>query len=91
MRRVYAETGYVMCPHTTVGHLAMEAYGKAQDEDFTRVTVGTAHPAKFQGEVERILRIDLPLPSALAKLARRKAHVTDIAPTLPALTDALAA
>jgi len=28
LRKVYLETGYLMCPHTTVGHLAMKEFSK---------------------------------------------------------------
>jgi len=55
MRRVFTDTGYVMCPHTAVGHLAMDAFSKDVDLDFIKVTVGTAHPAKFADSVERII------------------------------------
>ena len=85
MRRTLAKTGYVMCPHTTVGHLAMERYLESEARDVTPVTVATAHPAKFQNEVERILREDIPLPPALAKLERRKMVVSDIVPQMGAL------
>ena len=85
MRRTHARTGYVMCPHTTVGHLAMERYLESEARDVTPVTVATAHPAKFQAEVERILHEDIALPPALAKLERRRMAVTDIVPQMGAL------
>ena len=90
MRRIYNETGYVMCPHTTVGHLAMEDFAKDIDLDFIRVTVGTAHPAKFADSVERILRQDVPLPPPLAKIMKQKKRVHIMEPTLEALSDYLA-
>ncbi len=90
MRRVYNETGYVMCPHTAVGHLAMEEFSKDVDLDFIKVTVGTAHPAKFADSVERIIREDVPLPKPLAKAMRKKKRVHVMPPRLSALADYLA-
>ena len=90
MRRIYNETGYVMCPHTAVGHLAMEEFSKDVDLDFIKVTVGTAHPAKFADSVERIIREDIPLPKPLAKAMRKPKRVHVMPPSLEALADYLA-
>ncbi len=90
IRRVYTETGYIMCPHTAVGHLAMEKFAEDVDRPFTRITVGTAHPAKFADSVERILHTDIPLPAPLAKAIKKKKRMHVMAPTLDALSDYLA-
>jgi len=90
MRRIFTETGYVMCPHTAVGHLAMEEFSKDVDRDFIKVTVGTAHPAKFADSVERIIREDIPLPKPLAKVMRKKKRVHVMPPNLAALENYLA-
>jgi len=90
MRRVFTETGYIMCPHTAVGHLAMEEFSKDVDLDFIKVTVGTAHPAKFADSVERIIREDIPLPKPLAKVMRKKKRVHVMPPNLTALENYLA-
>jgi len=79
MRRIHTETGYIMCPHTAVGHMAMQEFSKDIDLDFLKVTVATAHPAKFKDSVERILRIDMELPEALARSAQLE-KVFEIAP-----------
>jgi len=90
MRKIYNSTNYVMCPHTAVGHLAMEAFADGVDMDFTRVTVGTAHPAKFADSVERILRTEIDMPPPLAKAMGKKKRVHVMKPGLEALTDYLA-
>ena len=72
MRRVYAENGYIMCPHTAVGHLAMKEFSKDISIPFASVCVATAHPAKFAESVERILRTDIKLPKPLEKAVSRK-------------------
>ena len=90
MRRIFTETGYVMCPHTTVGHLAMEAFSKDVDRDFVKVVVGTAHPAKFADSVERIIREDVPLPAPLQKAMRKTKRVHVMEPNLKSLDNYLA-
>lgn len=79
MRRVHSKNGYIMCPHTAVGHMAMEAFADDIDIDFIKVCVATAHPAKFKDNVERILRTDIPLPEPLQKVANLE-KVFEIAP-----------
>lgn len=91
VRRIYLETGYLMCPHTAVGHLAMQAYREAHDVNATFVTVGTAHPAKFADSIETIIRDDVSLPAALALAMSQEKRVTTIAPSLDALTAHIAA
>lgn len=85
LRRIQRDTEYVMCPHTAVGHLAMEAFSKTMDTSFTKVTVATAHPAKFADNVERIIGEDIVLPEPLAKIMIKTKRVTSLDPSLDAL------
>ena len=89
MRRYHARTGYVMCPHTTVGQLAMDAFAQDVDMDFIKVTVATAHPAKFADSVERILREDIPLPVPLEQAFNKTPRVHVMTPQLSSLADYL--
>lgn len=89
LRRVYNKTGYLMCPHTTVGHLAMEKFAAGVDQDFTKITVATAHPAKFQTEVDRIIREDIVMPDALAILFDKEPSVHIMTADLDGLADYL--
>ena len=68
-----------MCPHTAIGHMAMDAFAEDIDFPFIKVTVATAHPAKFADSVERILREDVPLPPALAAVMdkTKRRHVME--------------
>jgi len=65
MRRVYNSTNYMMCPHTAVGHMAMQKFAEGVEDNFTKITVSTAHPSKFRDDVERIVREDIKLPASL--------------------------
>lgn len=90
LRRVYRDHAYIMCPHTAVGHLAMEAFSKDVQKPFTKVTVATAHPAKFAENVERIIGENITLPEPLAKIMAKKKRVKALDPTLAALKTYLA-
>jgi len=90
IRKVHTETGYIMCPHTAVGHLAMEKFAADIPEPFTRITVGTAHPSKFADSVERILHTEIPLPAPLAKTMTKKKRMHIMSPTIDSLSDYLA-
>ena len=89
IRRIFRESKYLMCPHTAVGHLAMDAFAFDIEDDFIKVTVATAHPAKFTDSVERIIREDVPMPSALQKAMKKKKRVHIMPPSLQALEDYL--
>ena len=90
MRRVQMRTGYIMCPHTAVGHLAMEDFATDVDIPFIKVTVATAHPAKFRDDVERIIHEKVPFPEELAKMMKRTPEKTVIKSTLKGLESVLA-
>jgi len=90
MRRIYSTTGYVMCPHTTIGNLALQSFMRDVDQPVTQVTVSTAHAGKFQSDVNRILREDLPLPAPLAELMSKTSHVQKISNQLTDLESFLA-
>ncbi len=87
MRSLHTATGYVMCPHTAVGHMAMQEFAKDVKRPFTQVTVSTAHPAKFADSVERILRMDVPLPKPLKKAMKVQKVMHISPPTLDALQE----
>ena len=86
MRKVYGETGYQMCPHTAVGHLAMGAFMETASKPYTKVTVSTAHPSKFKDDVERILDVDIKLPDSLQDCVNAPSHKHVMEPTLAALS-----
>lgn len=91
MRKIHSERGYVMCPHTAVGHLALEQFSKRQDTQFTAVNVATAHPAKFADDVVRILAQGIDVPQPLKDIMTKTPRVHVMAPTLGALADYLSA
>ena len=79
--KTYAETGYLLCPHTAVGvKVAEEQPGKGP-----MVTLATAHPAKFPDAVEKASGVRPGLPPRMADLFDRPERVTSVPNDLPAL------
>ena len=67
----------------------MEAFAKDITFPFTRVTVGTAHPAKFADSVEQILHSNIQMPEPLATAMQKKKRVHVMGPTLSDLSSYL--
>ncbi|RMH41211.1 MAG: threonine synthase [Alphaproteobacteria bacterium] len=75
IRRVYEETGEIVCPHTAVGIKVAEEHIRP---DAPMVTLATAHPAKFPDAVEAATGIRPPLPARMADLLDRPERVVEV-------------
>ena len=75
MQNLYKKTGYVLEPHAAIAYQTLENNLK---EGETGIFLGTAHPAKFKADVDRILGIDLPLPQALADKAKLASQAVEL-------------
>ena len=81
IKRAFAETGEVLCPHSAVGvKVAEEHLGAAP-----MITLATAHPAKFPDAVEAAMGVRPALPPRMADLFARPERVTRVANDLGAL------
>ncbi|MEF2913894.1 MAG: threonine synthase, partial [Succinivibrio sp.] len=76
MQSLYKKTGYVLEPHAAIAYQLLFDNLK---EGETGIFLGTAHPAKFKADVDRILGIDVALPKALQDTValESKAHNMD--------------
>lgn len=71
IKEVYQRFDYVIDPHGAVGYLAWEAYRKEHPESIG-IILETAHPAKFNEEVESQIKHQVEIPKRLAILKDRK-------------------
>jgi threonine synthase len=83
MAALYRETGELIDPHSAIGLAAARAV--RLDPDVAVVALGTAHPAKFPGAVEKATGQRPALPPALADLYRRPERFTVLANDLAAV------
>lgn len=84
IREVHEANGYLLDPHTAVAWRAAEHHGRV---GMPTLVMGTAHPGKFGGAIERALGEPMPLPEALGRLE----HLPTREQVLPADVDALKA
>jgi threonine synthase len=64
----YAETAYILDPHTAVG---VEAGRRTRDQRYPLVCLSTAHPAKFGAAVNSAIGQDPDLPEAFQGIEQR--------------------
>jgi len=86
IRRVHAETGMLIDPHTATGTLA----ARRRAGEHPVVTMATAHPAKFPDAVERATGIRPALPAHLADLFDRPERTETIPADLATVEDYVA-
>ncbi len=76
IRRIEADTGYLVDPHTAVGTAA--ARRVARDPDVPMITLAAAHPAKFPDAIMRAVGHPPPVPESVVRqgqLPERIEHV----------------
>ncbi len=81
IRRLKAESGYLMDPHTACGFVAAERALKPRGAP--QVILSTAHPAKFPDALEAITGERPALPERLADLLQLPERFTTIGNDLP--------
>ena len=67
----YAETSYLLDPHTACG---VAAYEKCNQPNEVCVTLATAHPAKFNESIERC-NIEQTFPEQISQLFNKPQHL----------------
>lgn len=82
MRATFAESGYILCPHTATGVRAARGQGDA-------ICLATAHPAKFNEAVQAALGREAPAPASLRGLLERATRCTELPATTAAVKDSI--
>ena len=77
MQDLYQKTGYIAEPHAAIAYKILSENLKDGE---VGIFLGTAHPAKFKSEVDRILNIDLPLPQALVNTVNKESLSVTLKP-----------
>lgn len=68
IKEVYQRYNYLMCTHTAVGYLGMEAYlSENSKSDSNNIVLSTAHPVKFGEVVEPIIQDEIAVPERLKR------------------------
>ena len=78
IQQVYERTGYLLDPHTAVGHLAVDQYhnqaegyfGEAENTPY--IILATAHPAKFGDVIEPVIGEKVAIPERLARCLEKE-------------------
>lgn len=69
MRQVFAQSGYLLDPHGAVAYLGLNAFlGKQRANG---IFLETAHPAKFEEDVQRITGQSVPIPDRLKAVLQK--------------------
>ncbi len=89
MRRVLAEAGYLLDPHTAVGNVVASKVGG--DSAVPMVVLATAHPAKFPDAVQAATGVTPALPPRLSGLMSAGERFSVIANDQAAVEQAVAA
>ncbi|HIE70506.1 MAG TPA: threonine synthase [Planctomycetes bacterium] len=90
IQSTFTHTGEIVCPHTACG-LAVRERLRSAGEGGDWIVAATAHAAKFAEVVEPLVGQPVAVPPALQELLDRATHAEPLAPTLDALSAALAA
>ena len=72
MKEVHQKFGYVMCPHTAVAYLGLQAWIEDNPQPVSGVLLSTAHPAKFTDVVSPATGTKIALPPPLAAAFRKE-------------------
>lgn len=89
MQEVFNETGYLLDPHTAIGVKAARMVRR--NTKIPMITLGTAHPVKFEEAVQRA-GFEMPaLPHHLADLMQREERLTVLPADLAAVQAFIAA
>jgi len=83
IRRVFEETGYVVCPHTAVGFAAARRHAEDISPKTPLIVVGTADPAKFAATVEPEIGRAVQYPLSLLEVMNKKSEKVSIPNSYP--------
>lgn len=75
MKEFFDDHGILIEPHGAVGIKGLRDYRELTGDDTLAVTLETAHPAKFPGEVSSVVGIEPELPESLKRTETGEEHM----------------
>lgn len=85
----HANLGYVLDPHTAVGVLAARKFKKENPQASDVVVLSTAHPIKFQSELEDKIPFKIPYPAFIHQYTAKPSKKTSMDASFDAFKDFL--
>jgi len=90
IRRVYADRGYLLDPHSAIAYLGLKGQeGRGAPDGRIGILLATAHPAKFAEIVSPIIGRAVEKPPPLAEALARPRHIIRIDPSVDAVRHVL--
>ena len=89
LSKVYSDSKYIMCPHTSVAYLGLKQYVSSQDKKISGVFLGTAHPAKFMDVIDESISKNIILPASIKAAMAKEKKAIQMAPDFKLLKDFL--
>ncbi|MBY5958141.1 threonine synthase [Membranicola marinus] len=77
----HKNNGYVLDPHTAIGVLAAEQYLNSTNTGHQVVVLSTAHPIKFQSEIQAEIDFKIPYPASVHRFLDLESHKTPMSAT----------
>ena len=74
IQKTWSDHKLLLEPHGAVGWLGLERYLRESSSAATAVSVETAHPAKFPGEIEKLLGFSPEVPTSLSAVETKPEH-----------------
>jgi threonine synthase len=71
LKEVYSKYDYIMDPHGAIGYLALKKH-MVEFDNAVGIFLETAHPAKFNEVVEKVLARPINIPERLNEFIKRE-------------------
>ncbi|MDB5226788.1 MAG: thrC [Bacteroidota bacterium] len=84
IKKVFEDFNYLMCPHTSVGYLAMDEFVYENDLNplyINGIVLSTAHPVKFGDVVEPLIQAHIHIPDRLKSIISGKKQSITMSPS----------
>lgn len=80
IQRCYKDYSVILEPHGAAAWNGVQNFASTSEafKDQIFVSLETAHPAKFNDDIKRILSIELPLPASLLNIKSKKEEYTEM-------------